>query len=187
MYEVQDWAEVHRLFHRGGWAKKKIAEELGMSRNTVTRLLELTEPPQYERKSTGSKLDAYKGSIAKMLDVDPTVSARVILEHLRPEGYEGGITILKDYLQEVRPLFLGARSYQRTSYLPGSWRIPTGGSRRCRFRWVRGPLARPSGSLPPFRTRPPTPRCSAFPSRQQTSCRRWREHCTGWEECQKRW
>lgn len=32
MYQVQDWAEVHRLFHREGWAKTKIAEKLGMSR-----------------------------------------------------------------------------------------------------------------------------------------------------------
>ena len=29
MYQVQDWAEVHRLFHREGWAKAKIAEKLG--------------------------------------------------------------------------------------------------------------------------------------------------------------
>lgn len=119
MYEVQHWAEVHRLFHREGWAKTRIAESLGMSRNTVSRLLELTAPPRYERRSTGSKLDPHKGSITKMLDTDPKVSARVIVERLRPEGYGGGITIVKDYLQEVRPVFLGARSYQRTSYMPG--------------------------------------------------------------------
>jgi len=119
VYEVQDWAEVHRLFHREGWAQMKIAEKLGMSRNTVTRLLELGEPPRYERKPPGSKLDPHKGSIAKMLDTDPKVSARVVVEHLRREGYQGGISIVKDYLGEVRPLLLGARSYQRTSYLPG--------------------------------------------------------------------
>ncbi len=119
VYEVQDWAEVHWLFYREGWPKAKIAEKLSMSRNTVARLLELREPPRYERRPTGSKLDPYRGSITKMLDADPKVSARVILEHLRREGYGGGITILKDYLKEVRPLFLGAKNYQRTSYLPG--------------------------------------------------------------------
>lgn len=50
----------------------------------------------------GSKLDAHRGSIMKMLDGDPKVSVRVILEYLRLDGYEGGITILRDYLQEVR-------------------------------------------------------------------------------------
>ena len=119
MCEVQDWAEIHRLFHREGWAKSKVAERLGMSRNTVTRLLELREPPRYERRPTGSKLDPYRGSIQRMLDADPKVPATVVIDHLRREGYEGGITILRDYLAEVRPLFLVARSYQRTSYLPG--------------------------------------------------------------------
>ena len=119
MYQVHDWAEVHRLFHREGWAKTRIADKLGMSRNTVTRLLVLAEPPRYERAPTGSKLDPHKGSIAGMLDVDPRVPATVIIEHLRRDGYGGGITILKDSLQEIRPLFLQARSYQRTSYLPG--------------------------------------------------------------------
>jgi transposase len=119
VYQVHDWAEVHRLFHREGWTRTRIAERLGMSRNTVTRLLELSEPPRYERASAGSKLDPHKGSIARMLDVDPRVPATVIIEHLRRDGYEGGITILKDYLVQVRPLFMGVRSYQRTSYLPG--------------------------------------------------------------------
>ena len=82
MYQVQDWAEVHRLFHREGWAKTKIAEKLGMSRNTVVRLLELSDPPQYQRASRGSKLDPHKGSIARMLDDDPKAPATVIIEHL---------------------------------------------------------------------------------------------------------
>ncbi|MCY4367860.1 MAG: helix-turn-helix domain-containing protein [bacterium] len=64
MYEVHDWAEVHRLFHREGLSKSRIAERLGMSRNTVARLLSLDEPPRYRRKPIGSKLDPFKGSIA---------------------------------------------------------------------------------------------------------------------------
>jgi transposase len=101
-----------------------------MSRNTVSRLLELPEPPVYERPSSGSKLDPFKASIASMLDENPKVPATVILEHLRRDGYDGGITILKDHLVVVRPLFLQARSYQRTSYLPGEvahtdwWELP---------------------------------------------------------------
>jgi transposase len=90
-----------------------------MSRNTVTRLLGLKEPPIYERKPVPSKLDSHRGSIAQMLGVDSKVAATVILERLRRDGYEGGITILKDYLAEIRPFFVEAQAYQRTSYLPG--------------------------------------------------------------------
>ncbi len=130
MYRVQDWAEVHRLFFREGWSKTDIAEKLGMSRNTVARLVGLEEPPTYRRRRRGSKLDPYKGAILKMLDEDAKVPATVILERLRRDGYGGGITILKEYLAEVRPLFVDAKSYQRTTYLPGElaqvdwWELP---------------------------------------------------------------
>jgi transposase len=119
VYRVQDWAEVHRLFEREGWSKTAIAIKLAMSRNTVDRLLELDVPPRYSRPAKGSALDPFADAIAAMLDENPKVSATVILERLRPLGYGGGITILKERLQLLRPLLLAAKSYQRTSYLPG--------------------------------------------------------------------
>lgn len=90
MYEVHDWAEVHRLFHREGWSKTRIAQKLEMSRNTVSRLLGLSEPPQYERIPQGSKLDSHKGSIARMLTDDAGAPATVIMERLRRDGYGVG-------------------------------------------------------------------------------------------------
>jgi transposase len=119
VYDVHDWAEVHRLYQREHLSKSAIAKRLGMSRPTVIRLLELPEPPRYQRKSAGSKLDPHKDAIAAMLDGDPQVPATVILEHLRKEGYAGGITILKQQVAKVRPAFLAARGFQRTTYLPG--------------------------------------------------------------------
>jgi transposase len=119
VHQVEDWAEVHRLFHREGMAKAAIARRLSMSRNTVDRLLALREPPRYIRVSTGSQLDPFADRIAAMLAEDPTVRATVIRERLRPAGYTGGITILKDHLAKVRPGFLAGRTYQRTAYAPG--------------------------------------------------------------------
>ena len=119
MYDVQDWAEVHRLSHREHWTKTAIAEKLGMSRNTVDRLLELSEPPRYERAPATSALDDYIEAIVAMLEENPKVASTVILERLRPLGYAGGITVLKERVAKLRPVFRAARSYQRTSYLPG--------------------------------------------------------------------
>lgn len=119
MFKVQEWAEVHQLHRREHLSKAAIAARLGMSRNTVTRLLLLAEPPRYERRATGSRLDPFKDEIAAMLDVDPKVPATVVLQHLRRGGYAGGITILKEHLVKVRPSFVAARTFQRTSYLPG--------------------------------------------------------------------
>jgi len=119
VYNVQDWAEVHRLFHRESWSKTAIAEKLHMSRNTVDRLLGLSEPPRYERASGGSSLDPYLDDIVEMLEENPKVPATVILERLRPLGYTGGITVLKQRVAKLRPVLRAARSYQRTTYLPG--------------------------------------------------------------------
>ena len=116
---MEDWAEVRRLHEREGLSQAAIARRLGMSRNTVARLLGLAEPPRYVRPPKGSLLDPFVPRIAALLDADPRVSATVILERLRSDGFRGGITILKDHLQVVRPAFLAARSYQRTAYRPG--------------------------------------------------------------------
>jgi transposase len=118
VYDVQDWAEVRRL-HREGWSNTAIAEKLQMSRNTVASLIAKQQPPRYERASVGSMLNNYADAIAAMLDEDPKAPATVIRERLQLLGYTGGITILKERLAELRPNFLAARSYQRTSYLPG--------------------------------------------------------------------
>jgi len=147
VYDVHDWAEVRRLYHREHLSKTAIARRLGMSRPTVIRLLELSEPPRYERQSPSSKLDPYKDAVAAMVGADPEVPATVILEHLRADGYAGGITILKEHVARLRPAFLAARSFQRTTYLPGElahgdwWEpgreIPVGnGARRKAYGWV---------------------------------------------------
>ena len=119
MYRVQDWAEVHRLCEREGWSKSAIAVKLEMSRNTVDRLLELPEPPVYRRRAKGSALDRFADEMAAMLAENPRAPATVVLERLRPLGYEGGISVLKDRLAQVQPSLLAGKSYQGTSYPPG--------------------------------------------------------------------
>ena len=119
MFQVKDWADVHRLFHRERWTKKAIAEHLNMSRMTVDRLLALDEPPRYERAAKGSALDEFEGAIMAMLNENVRAPSTVILERLRPLGYRGGITVLKERVAKMRAPLLAAKSYQRTSYLPG--------------------------------------------------------------------
>src|SRR5262245_60665889 len=114
MYDVHDWAEVHRLHHVEGLSKAAVAEKLSMSRTTVHRLLALIEPPRYRRTLPGSQLDRFADAIAAMLAEDPHVAATVIAQQLRPQGFGGSLTILKDHLRRVRPSFVAARAYQRT-------------------------------------------------------------------------
>lgn len=119
MYSVHDWAEVRRLHDVEGMSKSAIAEKLSMSRNTVARLVALSEPPKYERQRAGSQLDLFAEQIAAMLAQDPKVAATVITERLRRFGFAGSVTIVKDHVRQVRPQFVAALNFQRTSYLPG--------------------------------------------------------------------
>jgi transposase len=48
------------------------------------------------------KLDAFKGQIVRWLDVHP-YSAQQIFQRLCEAGYEGGVTIVKDYVHRIRP------------------------------------------------------------------------------------
>jgi transposase len=118
VYQVHDWAKVRELA-REGVPKRRISARVGCSRTTVYRLLALAEPPRYERAPAGSLLDPFKEEIELLLTDDRAAPATVILGRLRKRGYGGGITILKDYLREVRPRYAPRELYGRTTYLPG--------------------------------------------------------------------
>jgi len=48
------------------------------------------------------KLDAFKGQVVRWLDAHP-YSAQQIFQRLCEAGYDGGITIVKDYVHRIRP------------------------------------------------------------------------------------
>jgi hypothetical protein len=50
-----------------------------------------------------SLLDPYLPTIRKLLDDTPEMRATAVLERLRPLGYSGGITIVRDRLRRLRP------------------------------------------------------------------------------------
>ena len=57
----------------GGRSAQAIARRLGMSRNTVARLLGFDEAPRYVRAPQGSQLGPFAEAIAAMLGADPMV------------------------------------------------------------------------------------------------------------------
>jgi transposase len=102
---------VVALFSRG-WAIRRIAREFGISRNRVKRILarndalrqESHQPVKKPQKRT-SKLDPYKDDIKELLQTftDPPPTVQRIFEIIKEKGYNGGISILKDYLATIRP------------------------------------------------------------------------------------
>jgi transposase len=118
--EVEQWAEIRRLHFVRGLSMREISRRTGLHRDTISRAIHSDEPPAYRREPAGSKLDPFKGEIHRLLQADPKLPGQRIRELIAPLGFEGGKTIVDDYLREIRPLFAPARrTFQRTVYRPG--------------------------------------------------------------------
>ena len=121
MVRVEQWAEIRRLYFVKRLSIKEIARRTGRDRNTIRKALRSERPPQYSRPARPSKLDLFKEEIHRLLGAEPRLPGTRVRELIAELGYEGGKTILDDYLREVRPLFLPRpRTFQRTSYRPGA-------------------------------------------------------------------
>jgi hypothetical protein len=116
---VEQWAEIRRLYFVEKRSKRAIHRLTGVHRDTITRALLSVEPPKYRRAPIGSKLDPFKDWICEQLRVDPSIQSLRLREMASELGYRGGKSIFDDYVREVRPRFLRARTFQRTIYRPG--------------------------------------------------------------------
>lgn len=120
MLEVERWAEIRAMHLVGGLSIKELARRTGHSRNTIRVALRSAKPPSYgPRARRPSKLDPFKQQIHELLRADGDVPSQVVRERIAAAGYEGGKTILDDYVRELRPIFSPPRTFQRTSYRPG--------------------------------------------------------------------
>jgi transposase len=116
---VHQWAEVRRMRFVEGLAIREIRRRTGLHRETIRRALSSPAPPSYARPARGSKLDLFKDEVHRLLRDDAGIESQRIRELLIEQGFEGGKTIVDDYVREVRPLFADQRTFQRTVYRPG--------------------------------------------------------------------
>jgi transposase len=117
---VEQWAEVRRLHFVRGLSIREIHRRTGLHRDTIRNAIASDEVPRYERAPAGSKLDPFKDEVHRLLRQDPKLPGQRVRELIAPLGFEGGKTIVDDYLREVRPLFAPPpRTFQRTVYRPG--------------------------------------------------------------------
>lgn len=97
--------------HARGWAIRRLSRELGISRERIIRILKQNS----QKRETGrampretvvkpSKLDPFKEHISELLATytDPPITSQRVLEKIREKGYQGGRTILGEYVASVR-------------------------------------------------------------------------------------
>ncbi|AKL95818.1 transposase for insertion sequence element IS21 [Clostridium aceticum] len=101
MKNLQEWAAVQELYIRKV-PILQISKQLGMSRNTVKRLIKLKEKPKYTRAKYPSKVDKYLAEII-MWRTSPEYdfNGTRIFEELKKKGYEGTINPIYRALKKI--------------------------------------------------------------------------------------
>jgi transposase len=113
---VEDWAEIRHLYLAEGMPIKAIARRLGLSRNTVRGAVRSVQPPRYARAAKGSIVDVVEPQVRELLRRWPQMPATVIAERI---GWDRSLTVLKDRVRELRPVYAPVDPASRTSYRPG--------------------------------------------------------------------
>jgi transposase len=96
-----------------GWSIRTLCRHFGLGRNTVRRILRKHKARRdhgHDGKDRGatlpraSKLDPHIPRVRALLDQFPNITGERIFEELKADGYEGGISILRDRLRALRHL-----------------------------------------------------------------------------------
>ena len=111
MIDYTTWCAI-----RDGLAKhlgvRQVARDLGLNVKTVRRWRARPYAPR-AAVPRPSKLDPFKGRIVGWLDAHP-LSAQQVFQRLCEAGYDGGISIVKDYVRRIRPRPRAAFGNSRT-------------------------------------------------------------------------
>jgi transposase len=97
---------------RGGASRRGVARTLRISRETVRRVLDQSEPARRENAEPRraqpeirrpSKLHGFETAITELLARYPTITIQRLHEELQRSGYTGGYTILRHRVRALRP------------------------------------------------------------------------------------
>jgi transposase len=114
--DVENWAEVRRLYRSEGLPIREIARVMGVPGNTVRAAIASDGPPKYQRPPAGSVVDVAEPRIRELLKSYPRMPATVIAERI---GWERSIRVLSGRVAELRPAYLPPDPASRTAYAAG--------------------------------------------------------------------
>ena len=116
MIDYETYVRIRNYFTRDGLNYSQIADELNLDHRTVARWA--NEKRYLPRRSAKrpSKLDPFKNDIVRMLEKHP-YSARQIYQRIQQNGFDGGRTIVTDYVRKIRPP--KTKPYLKLVFAPG--------------------------------------------------------------------
>ena len=120
MKSVDLYGRVRHCVLIEGMSRREAARVFGIDRRSIDKMLMYSIPPGYRRTQPVKrpKLDPFVGIIDAILEADKTVpkkqkhtSKRVFERLCNEHGYDGGITVVKDYI-------FAAKQRQREMFVP---------------------------------------------------------------------
>lgn len=102
MVDYETFCQIRDHLGRQRLTVAQTARALGLHPRTVAKWAGADQFRARAGTPRASKLDAFKGQIVRWLDTHP-YSTQQIFQRLGEAGYEGGISILKDYVHRIRP------------------------------------------------------------------------------------
>ncbi len=115
MIDYETYCKIVQL-HQKQLKPTQIAKNLSLDLRTVLHWIEAGSYRLRKTPKRSSKLDAYKAQIIRWLQQYQYTGVQ-ILQRLRDEGYEGGSTILNNYIATIRPKKF--KAYLTLSFAPG--------------------------------------------------------------------
>jgi len=131
--DMDKWAEIRRLVFVEGKSKRSVCRQFGIHWDTLSKILEHSEPPGYRLSEPRRKrkIGPYLGVIDEILRLDQDVhrkqrhTKRRIFDRLRKEyGYPGGYTAVKEVVRERQRQ--GREVFMPLSHPPGEAQVDFG-------------------------------------------------------------
>ena len=102
MIDYQTYCQVRQLYTEKKLSVRQIARELELDLKTVRKWVKRESYEKAPLPKRASKLDPHKAEIIRLLERH-AYSAQQIFQQIKERGFEGGYTILKEFVRQVRP------------------------------------------------------------------------------------
>src|ERR1035437_6145119 len=116
MLDYETFCQIRDHLTRQQLSQAQTARALGLDIRTVAKWANVEQFVPRAGVVRVGKLDAFKGQIVRWLDTHP-YSAQQIYQRLCEAGYQGGRTIVKDYVHRIRPRHQEA--FLKLDFAPG--------------------------------------------------------------------
>jgi transposase len=116
MIDYETFVKIKVYNDQHGLKCRQIARQLNLDHRTVEKWLDQKQYQQRNSAQRASKLDPFKAQILRMLETHP-YSATQIFQRIKEDAFDGGYTIVKEYVRKVRPPKI--KAFLKLSFAPG--------------------------------------------------------------------